>query len=56
MTCHYFKFGVLGWTGHLDGSQWNHPFGVDILERDNSDKMSEEGTQKCPEVLYIINK
>lgn len=33
LTCHNFKFIVFGWSGHLDGSQWDHSFRVGILKQ-----------------------
>lgn len=32
VTRHYLKLIVFGWSGHLDGSQWDHSFRVDILK------------------------
>lgn len=31
VTRHNFKLVVLGWAGHLHGSQWDHSFRVDVL-------------------------
>lgn len=33
VTRHDFKFIVFGWAGHLDGSQWDHSFRVDVLKQ-----------------------
>lgn len=38
VTRHDLKLVVFGWAGHLDGSQWDHSFRVNILKEHRGEK------------------
>lgn len=47
VTCHYLKLAVFGWSGHLDGSQWDHSFRVDVLKHEAGErKLRKPGVYK----------
>ena len=41
-TRHNLKFTVFGWAGHLDGSQWDHSFRVNVLKQRERRNCSEK--------------
>lgn len=53
VTCHYLKLVVFSWSGHLDGSQWDHSFRVDVLEHEAQErKLRKPGLYK-PQSRFI---